>query len=266
MNDYLINIVSIQISACIAETLTYPIDYIKTLIQYNKKNTYLNTIYNQNKLTIYRGLKPALLRHCLYTSLRINIYDHLKKNSNEHILNKFLIGAVSGATAQIIANPLDLLKVRYITDPKLNKSMFQTTFDIIKTNGVLGLWKGSLPNIARGTLVNFGELATYDYSKKHIKNLTNLKDDTPLHFLSSVCSGFSAAIFCTPADVIKTRLMQQNSNHTSVLECIKFIYKNEGLMSFYRGFIPIWIRLAPWQIIFWTSYEKLRKINGMECF
>ena len=62
MNDYLINIVSIQISACIAETLTYPIDYIKTLIQSNKKNTYLNTIYNQNKLTIYRGLKPALLR------------------------------------------------------------------------------------------------------------------------------------------------------------------------------------------------------------
>ena len=47
---------------------------------------------------------------------------------------------------------------------------------IIETNGLKGLWKGATPNIARAILVNFGELATYDHSKKNIKKYTNLKE------------------------------------------------------------------------------------------
>ena len=30
--------------------------------------------------------------------------------------------------------------------------------------------------------------------------------------------------------------------------------------ALYKGFMPVWLRLAPWQIIFWTSYEQLRKL------
>lgn len=39
-SDKVKNIGLIQISACISETSTYPIDYIKTLIQVSKKGSF----------------------------------------------------------------------------------------------------------------------------------------------------------------------------------------------------------------------------------
>ena len=260
----------IKTSACIAETCTYPIDYIKTRMQINsQKKTFLNVskdIYKSNrKLQIYDGLKPALLRHCVYTMLRINIYENLRENKN--IENKFLIAGFSGGISQLIASPCDLIKIRYITDMKNNNvSIPKTIYNIYKENGLLGLWKGGLPNVSRATLVNLGELATYDHSKNLIKKKFHLNDSTPLHVMSSICSGFVSSLCCTPADVIKSRMMQNNSPYKNIGDCIIKTINNEGILSLYKGFIPIWFRLAPWQLTFWVSYEKMRILSGLDGF
>ena len=184
-------------------------------------------------------------------------------NSN-HFFYKFCIGGLSGGISQLIASPFDLLKIRYITNSKNNiqLSIYKTIQSIIQTNGFIGLWKGATPNIARAILVNFGELATYDHSKKIIKNSTGLPDGPLIHFSSSICSGFAAAVCCTPADVIKSRLMKTNTEYKGIIDCFTKTIKNEGPLALYKGFMPVWLRLAPWQIIFWTSYEQLRKLNG----
>lgn len=75
-------ILLIQVSAGIAETVTFPIDYIKTLMQINQQKISFSKIvrniyHSENKFQIYNGLKPALLRHSIYTMMRINIYEHL---------------------------------------------------------------------------------------------------------------------------------------------------------------------------------------------
>ena len=116
----------IQTSACIAETSTYPLDYIKTKIQINHYKTSVfdiiqNDIIHKDKFKIYNGLKPALLRHCIYTTLRVNIYesfrDKMKNKDNQlNISQKYLIGGLSGGISQIITSPCDLLKIRYITN------------------------------------------------------------------------------------------------------------------------------------------------------
>ena len=134
----------IQISACSAETVTYPIDYIKTLMQVNHNKISFpemaNSIYHtQNKLQIYNGIKPALLRHSIYSMLRISIYenlrDGLKNEENQlNMTNRYLIGGLSGGLAQLIASPCDLLKIRYITNLKTqqNISLYCTTKQIYK--------------------------------------------------------------------------------------------------------------------------------------
>ena len=277
-SDKIKNIGLIQVSACISETCIYPIDYIKTLLQINKTgkfSTYFIKSIKTNKFQIYIGLKPALIRHSIYTVCRVNLYEilrenkYLQKNINSNNFSyKFLIGGLSGGISQLIASPFDLLKIRYITNSKNNihLSIYKTIQSIIEKNGFIGLWKGATPNIARAILVNLGELATYDHSKKFIKNKTGLSEGPLIHFSSSICSGFSAAICCTPADVIKSRLMKTNSEYKGIIDCFTKTIKNEGLLALYKGFIPVWLRLAPWQIIFWTSYEQLRKINGVKEF
>ena len=171
----------IQASAGIAETITFPIDYVKTLMQINQQKTpffkvMCNVYQSDNKLQIYNGLKPALLRHSIYTMMRINIYEHLRdtmKTSDGKISmpSKYLIGGLSGGLSQLVASPCDLLKIRYITNIKneTNITIPKTIKQIYTENGIKGLWKGATPNISRAVLVNLGELATYDQSKQYIK-------------------------------------------------------------------------------------------------
>jgi solute carrier family 25 protein 14/30 len=36
--------------------------------------------------------------------------------------------------------------------------------------------------------------------------------------------------------------------------------RHEGAMALYKGFIPTWLRLGPWNIIFFVTFEQLKKI------
>ncbi len=260
----------IQSSACIAESGTYPIDYIKTRMQVNSQKINSYSILKELKkdpLRIYDGLKPALFRHCIYTMLRINIYENLRDSSynNGSLMNKFIIGGISGGTAQLIASPCDLIKIRYITNHN-NISIWKTTKNIYLEEGIRGLWRGVIPNVGRATLVNLGELATYDQSKGFIKKTFDMEESVQLHISSSLCSGFVSSVFCTPADVIKSRMMQQDSPYKGIINCIHKTVTEENILSLYKGFFPIWFRLAPWQLLFWISYERLRILSGLESF
>jgi len=38
--------------------------------------------------------------------------------------------------------------------------------------------------------------------------------------------------------------------------------RTEGVLALYKGFIPNWLRLGPWNIIFFMTYEQLKKFWG----
>lgn len=81
--------------------------------------------------------------------------------------------------------------------------------EIVRQGGIRGLWKGSVPNVQRAALVNLGDLTTYDTTKRMIMKKTNLPDCHLVHIMSSICAGLVAATMGTPADVVKTRVMNQ---------------------------------------------------------
>lgn len=121
------------------------------------------------------------------------------------------------ALAQFLASPADLVKVQIQMEgrrrlmglePRVN-SAAHAFREIVKRGGIKGLWKGSIPNVQRAALVNLGDLTTYDSVKRYIISTFHLPDDHVVHIISSICAGLVAAILATPADVIKTRVMNQ---------------------------------------------------------
>lgn len=34
----------------------------------------------------------------------------------------------------------------------------------------------------------------------------------------------------------------------------------EGLSALYKGFLPAYLRLAPWQLVFFVTFEELNKL------
>ena len=261
----------IPISSGLAEIITHPIDFVKTQKQYYKTNISSIHIFKkifktQGVRGFYSSISPAIARHWVYTTTRVGLYENLRTGESD-FKNKFIAGSVAGGMAQLIASPTDLIKIKLQTQQLVNKHKNkQTSYNIIKkiykTQGIKGFYYGWKPNVARAISVNLGELVAYDTGKQFLLNY--LDDNIYCHGLASLHSGFWSSLLSTPADVVKTRMMA-DSKHT-MYSITKNIIQKEGFFSLWKGFIPIWCRLAPWQFVFWVSYEQLRAFNNMEGF
>lgn len=285
-----------------AEFVTYPLDLIKTRLQIqgeqaNKEagkltnapyrgmfRTAVGVVQEEGMRKLWQGVHAAWLRHMFYSGTRIITYKWLKTsvfhqdNDKAFPLHKSAFcGITAGVIAQYIASPADLLKVQLQMEgrrrllglpPRVN-GIGDAFMKIWNTGGVRGLWKGAVPNMQRAALVNLGDLTTYDLAKRFILKKTNWPDDYLVHILASSCAGFVAAGMGTPADVIKTRVMNQPFDekgrgvlYKNSVDCFRQTVKQEGLGALYKGFIPIWMRMAPWSLTFWVTYEQIMHVMG----
>lgn len=162
-----------------------------------------------------------------FSGVRIVTYDILRKkfvhDSETLTLWKSAVaGVTAGGLAQFLASPADLVKVHIQMEGKRRlmgleprvHSASHAFKEIIKRGGAKALWKGSVPNVQRAALVNLGDLTTYDSVKRYVIKTTGLPDCHLVHIISSVCAGFVAAVMGTPADVVKTRIMNQPTDQT----------------------------------------------------
>lgn len=129
-----------------------------------------------------------------------------------------------------MASPADLVKVHVQMEgrrrlmglePRVNGAS-DALKKILKHGGVRALWKGSIPNVYRAALVNLGDLTTYDFAKRNIMQKTKLPDCHTVHVMASICAGLVAATMGTPADVVKTRIMNQPTDDKG--RCVSFVF------------------------------------------
>ena len=92
--------------------------------------------------------------------------------------------------------------------------------------------------------------------------------DQKIQFQILICSLVSATMG-TPADLVKARMMNQPTDakgrgllYKSSMDCFLITLKQEGFFGLYKGFVPCWLRMAPWSLTFWISLEKIRKYSG----
>ncbi|XP_016674229.1 mitochondrial uncoupling protein 3 isoform X1 [Gossypium hirsutum] len=133
-----IKILLTSLSAMVAETSTFPIDLTKTRLQLHGESQPLSSstrrptnsfrvaagiVRDQGASGLYKGLSPAIIRHLFYTPIRIVGYENLRNlvsaDGSLSLSSKALVGGISGAIAQFVASPADLVKVRMQADGRL---------------------------------------------------------------------------------------------------------------------------------------------------
>ncbi|XP_060657583.1 mitochondrial uncoupling protein Bmcp [Drosophila nasuta] len=238
---------------------------------------------------LYSGIWPAVLRQATYGTIKFGTYYTLKKLANERglltdedgserVWSNILCAAGAGAISSAIANPTDVLKVRMQVHGKGTDhlGLIGCFREIHKYEGVRGLWRGVGPTAQRAVVIASVELPVYDFCKLQL--MSAFGDHVANHFISSFIASLGSAVASTPIDVIRTRLM--NQRHVTVLnggvataaasasaqrlysgslDCAVQTIRNEGLLALYKGFIPTWVRMGPWNIIFFITYEQLKK-------
>lgn len=99
----------------VAETTTFPIDLTKTRLQLhgefnsvarptNALRIVSEIVRGEGALGLYKGLLPAILRHLMYTPIRIVGYEQLRNSvcgDKSSLTEKAAVGGVSGMIAQV---------------------------------------------------------------------------------------------------------------------------------------------------------------------
>ncbi|XP_045550252.1 kidney mitochondrial carrier protein 1 isoform X3 [Salmo salar] len=219
---------------------------------------------------LYSGLAPAMLRQASYGTIKIGTYQSFKRllvdrPEDETLFTNVLCGVLSGVISSSIANPTDVLKIRMQAQGSvIQGSMVGNFINIYQQEGTRGLWKGVSLTAQRAAIVVGVELPAYDLAKKHLILDCHMGDNIYTHFLSSFACGLAGALASNPIDVVRTRMMNQTCGavtYQGTLDCLLQTSRSEGFMALYKGFLPNWLRLGPWNIIFFVTYEQLKKME-----
>lgn len=232
-------------------------------------------VSEEGVISLWKGVNAAWMREASYTSLRLGLYEPVKIAFGAHdeesatFLKKFLAGSAAGALGSIAGNPFDVLKTKMMTaGGRVTPSITTTAKELFSSQGINGFYRGIDSNIARAMVLNGTKMAVYDQSKGYVVSATGLsKNSLATQFLAAVTAGFFMTCTVAPFDMVRTRLMNQPNDakiYNNAVDCMIKIAKNEGPLTFWRGFMPIWSRFAPTTTLQLVIFEQLRGLMGMK--
>ncbi|XP_061109217.1 mitochondrial brown fat uncoupling protein 1 [Conger conger] len=283
-----VKVLSAGTAACIADLVTFPLDTAKVRLQIQGEKaaaeaakdiryrgvfgTISTMVRTEGPRSLYNGLVAGLQRQMAFASIRIGLYDNVKnfytggKTDRPGVGIRILAGCTTGAMAVSVAQPTDVVKVRFQAQMNLSgvqrrySGTLQAYKQIFRLEGMRGLWKGTLPNITRNALVNCTELVTYDLIKEAILKHNILSDNLPCHFVSAFGAGFCTTVIASPVDVVKTRYMNSPpGQYKSAVNCAWTMMTKEGPTAFYKGFVPSFLRLGSWNVVMFVTFEQLKR-------
>jgi len=136
-------------------------------------------VRNEGILTLYNGLSAGLLRQATYTTARLGIYTWLLEKFADadgtapNFLKKVAMGILAGGGGAFVGTPAEVALIRMTSDGSLPvdkrrnySSVVNALIRIQREEGLLALWRGAVPTMARSCVVNAAQLATYSQAKQ----------------------------------------------------------------------------------------------------
>lgn len=175
------------------------------------------------------------------------------------------LAVTAACFAQYLAAPVDLIRTRQAAS---KGSMSQTPTissvarQVVAADGPRGLFSGASALMGRAASFNLGQLLTYDHMKSIVCAKFNLKPgDFLAHFCAASAAGAAATTASAPFENAKT--YSQLNGKAPISHAIKMIYTQAGVSGFFRGWTPLYLKVAPHTMIVFVTLEQLRKLDSI---
>ncbi|KAI0083907.1 putative DIC1-mitochondrial dicarboxylate carrier protein [Irpex rosettiformis] len=265
------------VAATIAASITHPLDLTKVRLQATDDKRMISslkkTVANGGVRGLFDGISGTWMRQLTYSICRFWAYDESKKLLGANTPNAppwklATAGVMAGSIAGIVGNPGEIIMVRMQGDAakpiekRLNyKNCFDALFRMVREEGTSSLMRGVGPNVVRAVLMNSSQLASYDFFKAELLKTSYFEDNIIVHTAASFAAGTVATTVCSPADVLKSRIMSASgAEGKSTIELIRRSMRNEGAMFMFRGWVPAWMRLQPTTMLIFITFEQLKNL------
>ncbi|KAK6157644.1 hypothetical protein DH2020_011892 [Rehmannia glutinosa] len=185
------------------------------------------------------------------------------RRSLKEIIYDASAGAAAGAIAATFVCPLDVIKTRLQVHglPEMQSSgrrEGRTDQLTIASNMVAAAGAGAATSIATNPL----------WVVKTRLQVDNKSCNELSSWEVAIASSFSkvvASVSTYPHEVVRSRLQEQGQMRNSelqyagVVDCIKKVFRKEGIPGFYRGCATNLLRTTPSAVITFTSYEMIHR-------
>lgn len=176
--------------------------------------------------------------------------------------------------------PLDVIKIRLqlqihsLSDPfsvrnvqgPVYKGTLGTLKQILREEGVTGLWKGNIPAELMYLTYGSAQFSAYTYISHWLETIPPpyTLPSSVANFLSGASAGAAATTATYPLDLLRTRFAAQGKDrvYTSIIASVKHIAQHEGPRGFFRGLGAGVSQIVPYMGLFFASYERLKPITA----
>jgi len=106
---------------------------------------------------------------------------------------------------------------------------------VLATDGVAGLWKGTVPSAVRAAALTASQCVSYDIIKRQFLMATlDAPDTCATHVAASALSGLVSTTITSPVDVLKTRMFTAGAAFSGPLACAADVWARDGVCGFFK--------------------------------
>jgi solute carrier family 25 citrate transporter 1 len=161
-----------------------------------------------------------------------------------------LSGGIAGGVEGAATYPFEFAKTRVQlhNEAKLPRNPFRIVIQVYQQEGLRALYKGCGALVVGSVAKDAVRFASFDSIKNAFRDEKTGVLSPGRNMLAGMAAGVAASIFAvTPTERIKTALIddaRSTKSYTSAVHCIRTIFKEDGIIGLYRGFIGTTLKQA----------------------
>ncbi|GJD10100.1 Solute carrier family 25 member 38 [Galdieria sulphuraria] len=202
-------------------------------------------VANTGILSLWRGTSPTIIRNCLGSD---------DPETHMPAWKTLLAGGLSRSLSAVLLCPLSVLKTSGLVPTIVRDAPYSASYFLI----YLRVREG-LSSIVNGTYFSHLSMTKTNISSSpseyHMITMS-------VSFVAGLIGGFAATFLTQPQDVIKTRMqlraysINRSQQDASTIEVIHTIYREDGIVGFFRGASPRFLKRCLGSAITWMIYEE----------
>lgn len=185
-----------------------------------------------------------------------------KEKKSGFVWRQLMAGAMAGSVSRTGTAPLDRLKVfLQVHGSKSDKgNVLSGLRAMVKEGGLGSLWRGNGINVLKIAPETAIKFLAYEQIKRVMRGGAEggtLKVQE--RFVAGSLAGATAQTVIYPMEVLKTRLtLRKTGQYSGMADCAKQILQKEGVLAFYKGYLPNMLGIIPYAGIDLAVYETLK--------
>ncbi|KAK4880213.1 hypothetical protein RN001_008359 [Aquatica leii] len=183
-------------------------------------------------------------------------------SSADIVLTSLCAGAIAGALAKTTIAPLDRTKINFQIrqEPYSAKKAIKFLKVTFKNEGFCALWRGNSATMAR--IIPYAAIQFTAHEQwKTLLHVDPMGSTPGKQFISGSLAGITSQTLTYPLDLARARMAVTHKDAYSTLRQVFIkIFKDEGILTFYRGYIPTVLGVIPYAGVSFFTYESLKRL------